>query len=91
MNNPNSKKWILRTARIADRNKRSLYSYLFGNRQYTKFFEYAAENLFQVILDDSVDPNADADAPVEDTVAGAEPMAEIDFDAEVFDPFNVGI
>ena len=75
LKNPNSRNWILRIARITERSHRSIYSYLFGDCQYSKFFELAVENVFTDILDEQLLKDQETD---------------IDFDAENFDPFNVG-
>lgn len=84
-----------RTAKIASRNNRSLYSYLFREGQYSKFFELAAENLFEWVLEQSADAPVDADMPVQDgTGEGAVPpehdLPLVDLTEEHFDPFNVG-
>ena len=76
-----------RIARIATRNHRSLYSYLFREGQFSKFFELAVENLFQVILDDVREASEEGEASPERVVE--ESVEPVDFDKEVFDPFNV--
>ena len=67
-----------------------MYSYLFGDYQYSKHFELAAENLFQEVLDEAEKSPDSVDVPVdEDVPANVPPMQNIDFTKDEFDPFNV--
>ena len=75
---PESRNWILRIARIAERNDRSLYSYMFYPGQYSLIFELACENLFQDILD-AADPTLVSSETADDVNSLRE---------DVFDPFS---
>ena len=64
-----------------------MYSYLFRESQYSLFFELAAENLFQVILDDTREDVQEGETSPEKVIE--KPVEPVDFNKEVFDPFGV--
>ena len=66
---------------------RTIYSYLFSERQYSKFFELAVENLFTDILDEMAESEDEPNAPEGVKLPAFE---RVDFNAENFDPFGVG-
>ena len=67
--------------RIAERSKRSVYSYLFYPWQYSKFFELAIEEFISVILDEEVEGVVENESFPD--------MPRVDFNQETFDPFGV--
>ena len=72
-------------ARIAERNNRSIYSYLFHQHQYSMFFELAVENLITDILDEH---REESDEALDDLPINLPPFEKVDFDAEEFRPFG---
>ena len=88
--NQNSKMWLLRTAKIANRSSRSIYSYLFYPNQYSKFFELACEELFSKILDEFESQGVGIMTAGMGSVPNLQQFEKVDWEAEKFDPFGVG-